>query len=133
MIINRRALLQSGAAISTAALVPGLSGGALNAGGPSIERFIFDHRFAYAAEAAQSASALGIELSAIDGDLTSLWYDDLNLRWQQRPMTLAGVTAHDSLFVLSMLAPEYRMRVVHEEELDVAAALPLFSWVIAPA
>lgn len=141
MNIDRRTLLKSGAAVSTAALVPGLSAAALSKSGLEIERFIFDNRFSDAVAAARSAAASGIQLSEVSGDMTSLWYDDLNLRWKMQPMTLAGVTADDALFVLETLAPEYRMRVVHKEAIGVARmsgpasveSLPLYSWIIAPA
>ena len=140
MIIDRRNLLKSGAAISAAAIVPGLSAGALSKSGLSIERFVFDSRFPGTLEAARSAAAQQIRLSEVSGDMTSLWYDDLNLRWKKQPMTLAGVTGEDALFVLATLAPEYRMRVVHQAEVGVAAlkiqgrveSLPLYSWIIAP-
>jgi hypothetical protein len=140
MIIDRRTLLRSGAAVSTVAFVPGLSAGASGDVGLGIERFVFDNRFSDAIDAARSAAAKGIRLSEVDGDMTALWYDDLNLRWKKRPMTLAGVTGEDALFVLATLAPEYRMRVVHQAQVGVAAltaqgrveSLPLYSWIIAP-
>lgn len=140
MKIDRRVLLKSGAAVSAAAFLPGLTSAGSGDSDLTIERFVFDERFAYAVKAAQSAAVHGVQLSAVSGDMTSLWYDDLNLRWKQRAMTLAGVTGEDALFVLSTLAPEYRMRVVHQVEVSVAQmqnlervdALPLYSWIIAP-
>jgi hypothetical protein len=139
MIIDRRALLKSGAAFSGAALLPGLSARALNQTEFDIERFVFDSRFDRAVEAARGAAAQRIPLCEVSGDLTSLWYNDLNLQWKQRPMTLAGVTGEDALFVLATLAPEYRMRVVRRAEAGAAAVsgpagmqlLHLYSWVIA--
>jgi len=141
MIINRRALLKSGAAASAVALVPGLAAAGIDATSLRVQRFVFDSRFREAIEAARSVQAQGIDLSEVSGDLTSLWYNDLNLRWKEQPMTLAGVTAEDALFVLGTLAPEYRMRVVHRAEIGVAAmrssgrfsSAPLYSWLIAPA
>jgi hypothetical protein len=141
MNVDRRALLKSGAAASAAVAFPGLSAAAANAIEPGIERFVVDSRFAEAVEAGRAAAAQGVALSEVNGDMTSLWYDDLNLRWRQRPMSMAGVTAEDALFVLETLAPEYRMRVVQRQELGLATvvsrelsgALPLYAWVIAPA
>lgn len=140
MKIDRRALLKSTAVVSVAALAPGFSIAALADTERGIERFVFDARFAAAIEAGRAAAARGIQTSGVDGDLTSLWYDDLNLRWRQQPMTLAGVTAEDALFVLSTLAPEYRMRVVQQESVGLARVpgatagkpLSLYAWVIAP-
>lgn len=151
MNINRRALLQSGVAVSTASLVPDLVAasvsdrrlspehGALGQG--ALERFIVDVRFTDAIDAGRAARARGIEISEVTGDMTRLWYGDLNLRWKDGPMTLAGVTAEDSLFVLGTLAPDFRMRVVQREALGPApmlqhgraGSLPLYAWLIAPA
>ena len=141
MIIDRRALLKAGAVVSAAALAPGISVASMTASGHQIERFVFDTRFTAAVDAGRAAAMKGIQLSSVDGDLTSLWYDDLNLRWKKQPMTLAGVTAEDALFVLGTLAPEYRMRVIHKEASGLARmqgpagseSLPLYSWIIAPA
>lgn len=131
MIIDRRALLKSGIAVSTAVSVPGAVIGSQAANEPVIERFVFDTRVPDALAVAQSAAADGIQVSKTDGDLTSLWYDDLNLRWKQQPMTLAGVTGEDALFVLATLAFDFRMRVVQKELLRTGA-LPVYSWLIAP-
>lgn len=141
MKIDRRALLTSGAAVSAVAWLPGMSVAAFATDNSHIERFVFDTRFARAVEAGHAANAQGIRASAVDGDLTSLWYHDLSLKWQRRPMTIAGVTAEDALFVLGTLASDHRMRVVEKTELDAhvpmrdhygAGALPLYAWVIAP-
>ena len=140
MNIDRRALLTSGAAISAIAWLPGIAVAASADDVPQIERFVFDTRFARAVEAGRAADAQGIRLSAVDGDLTALWYHDLSLKWQRQPMTLAGVTAEDSLFVLGTLAWDHRMRVVEKTELGQMqmqarhgmGSMPLYSWVIAP-
>lgn len=140
MNIDRRKLLKSGAAFSAIASMPGLSL-ALSSGDESrIERFVYDTRFARAAEAGRAASAQGVRVSAVDGDLTALWYHDLSQKWKKQPMTLAGVTAEDSLFVLGTLAWDHRMRVVEKTRLgDMqmharhgTGSMPLYSWVIAP-
>jgi hypothetical protein len=140
MNIDRRALLTSGVAVSAIASMPGLSM-ALSSGDDSrIERFVYDTRFARAVEAGRAANAKGVRLSAVDGDLTALWYHDLSLKWKNQPMTLAGVTAEDSLFVLGTLAWDHRMRVVEKTglgDMQMQArhgigSMPLYSWVIAP-
>ena len=48
-------------------------------------------------------------------------------------MTLAGVTGEDALFVLSTLAPQYRKRAVHQEQIGLRDQLPVCQWIIAPA
>lgn len=140
-MMDRRTVLKLGAAASAATLLPGFAVGAPGAGsGVRIERFVFDERFAEAIAKGRDAGETGIPISGVDGDLTRLWYDDLSLRWQRKPMALAGLTAEDALFVLGTLAPAYRMRVVEETEWGIARTIgsgpvsevPLYSWVIAP-
>ena len=136
MIVDRRSLLKSGAVVSgvlMTAPLPGLGAAAARDSELSIERFVVDSRVPDSIAAARAAAARGIQVSEVDGDLTSLWYDDLNLKWQQRPMTLAGVTGEDALFVLSTLAPQYRMRVVHQQQVGLRNQLPVYQWIIAPA
>lgn len=142
-MIERRTVLKVGAALSASTLVPAFraSAGVLGAGsGPAIERYVFDERFAEAIAAGRNAADTGIPVIGIDGDLTALWYSDLHHRWKEKPMTLAGLTAEDALFVLGTLAPAYRMRVVEESQWGVARSIgprpigerPLYSWIIAP-
>lgn len=81
-----------------------------------LERFVFDRRFAAAAEVARHVAARGVPLSAIAGDLTDLWYHELDLRWKRAPEPLAGITTRQGLFVLETLAADQRMRVVYRGE-----------------
>jgi hypothetical protein len=105
----------------------------------NLERFIFDNRFAESVEAARVAAGRGIPLAETAGDLTSLWYHDLDLRWKHAPMALGGMTTRGNLFVLETLATDRGMRVLSRREhgmgqaIDgVSSAEPLFSWIIAP-
>jgi hypothetical protein len=41
---------------------------------------------------------------AIRGDITDLWFHDLDLRWKQGPAPIAGLTTHGPLFCLERLA-----------------------------
>ncbi|WP_428102134.1 twin-arginine translocation signal domain-containing protein [Candidatus Rariloculus sp.] len=141
-MMDRRTVLKFGAALSAATLLPQLQASAFSAtGSVAIERFVFDDRFAEAISAGRNVGATGIPISGVNGDLTALWYNDLSVRWKDKPMALAGLTAQDALFVLGTLAPAYRMRVLDETEWGIArtigpdsiGTLPLYSWVIAPA
>lgn len=55
-------------------------------------------------------------MARISGDLTDLWYNDLDLRWKQAPRPLGGVTTQRGLFVLATLAADHRMSVVYRGE-----------------
>jgi hypothetical protein len=87
----------------------------------SLERFVFDSRFAAAAEVARHVADRGVRLSAIAGDLTDLWYHELDLRWRRAPEPLAGLTTRHGLFVLETLAADHRMRVAYRGEHRAAA------------
>jgi len=80
------------------------------------ERFVFDSRFPAPVQAARLAVARGIALAETAGDLTSLWYHELDLRWQRAPMTLAGLTTKGALFVLETFAADRGMRVLYRGE-----------------
>jgi hypothetical protein len=136
-VTNRRQVLKWAAAASAAATgVLTLDASAIPSTDSSlpVELFVFDRRFADARAAAVRRSASGVELAAFEGDLTQLWYERLDLRWRRSPMTLAGVTTAQGLFVLETLAHDRGMRVVQRVELpaDARRGEPLYSWVIAP-
>jgi hypothetical protein len=135
---NRRQFLQSG---MTLALLPALPcvrtlappGSAETAGRP--ERFIFDNRFAEARSMAAQMAERGIPLAETSGDLTDLWFHDLDLQWREAPKFLAGITTHQNLFVLETLAADWRMAVVHRVEHSVrheSLGETLSIWAIAP-
>jgi hypothetical protein len=117
-VTSRREFLQSSLAAS-AAFVSSLTlwpANAARAAPLRFERFVFDSRFAAAVQASRLAAARGIALAETAGDLTSLWYHDLDLRWQRAPMTLAGLTTKSALFVLETFAADRGMRVLYRGE-----------------
>jgi hypothetical protein len=79
----------------------------------ALERFIFDVRFAESGAIAEHVKRLGIRLSPVADDLMTLWYDELDLAWREKPMALAGVTLADALFVLETFALDRGMQVVY--------------------
>jgi hypothetical protein len=83
-------------------------------------KVVYDTRFAAAAEFARRASARGLTVHAMQGDMTRFWYDDLYHRWRSGPAAIAGLTARGALFCLEQLAWDQRMRVVFRAEHSVA-------------
>ncbi len=65
------------------------------------------------------ATAREIRTVAICGDITSLYVDDLDLRWKQGPVWLTGLTTPASLFYLDLLARD-------------RSTSDLVFWIIAP-
>jgi hypothetical protein len=151
---SRRGFLKcSMGACSTAALIHRVP-----ADSPVVPYYqaIFDERFEHASVFATEANARSIRTVAIRGDITSLYFDDLALRWKQGPVWLTGLTTPASLFCLDLLARDRGMRLNNylvkpsiEAILDVLdGALPcrnvttdlptsdpsdLVFWIIAPS
>jgi hypothetical protein len=83
-------------------------------------KVLYDTRFPASVAFARRASARGLAVQAMHGDVTSFWYDDLYHRWRKEPAAIAGLTAHGALFCLERLAWEQRMRVVFRGEHSLA-------------
>jgi hypothetical protein len=77
----------------------------------SYYKAVFDERFEDACVFATHATARDIRTVAIRGDITSLYFDDLDLRWKQGPVWLTGLTTPASLFCLDLLARDRGMRL----------------------
>ncbi len=107
---------------------------------PGMELFLYDPRFEDSTILAKVAQQNGIPITDTSGDLMDVWYDNLDLRWKEAPMMLAGVTTAKTLFVLETLAADHGMVVVHRvgaTELTDTQYAPigdnaLVQWIIAP-
>lgn len=76
----------------------------------------------------------GVRLMRFSGDVTRVWYDELDASWRRRGFVLGGITGSDALFVLETLAQQQGRRVVSRSRLadpDSRGIAPV-SWVIAP-
>ena len=74
-------------------------------------RLIVDERFAVTHGLLDAARSHGVRSSAIDGDVTDVWFNDLALRWRQGPAPIAGLTTVGALFCLERLAWDAGMRL----------------------
>jgi hypothetical protein len=120
---SRREFLQMG----VAALSLPIAAGTKAAASPSVPskqatapvqlyKVVFDTRFSDSVSFAEEAGRLGATIHGIRGDMTDLWYYDLDARWKKSPVAIAGLTAHGPLFCLEQLAWNHRMRVVFRAE-----------------
>jgi hypothetical protein len=75
-------------------------------------KVIFDERFPASVAFGAEARNLGLPVHAIRGDITDLWFHDLDARWKESPAAVAGLTAQGALFCLERLAWDHGMRVV---------------------
>jgi hypothetical protein len=112
-MIGRRDILRGAAALPLVAapFTRALAGDSL-----ALERFVFDVRFAESGAIAEHVKSLGTRLSPVADDLMTLWYDELDLAWREKPMALAGVTLADASFVLETFALDRGMHVVYRGE-----------------
>ena len=125
---DRRQVLKAGLASSV--LPVGALASAARAAQPlKIHRAVFDSRFAAGRAFAAEAQAKGWTTTAIQGDVTDVWYHHLHARWRKGPAAVAGVTAADSLWVLERLAWDAGLRVTSRTALPHE---PLVAWLIAP-
>lgn len=75
-------------------------------------KVIFDQRFAESRAYADEMRAAGLPVHAIRGDITDVWFNDLDLRWRKGPAAIAGLTGPGAIFCLERLAWDRRMRVL---------------------
>lgn len=118
-MVNRREFVRGSVAATFLPALAGVlgPGAAAAAGGRGyylpLHRVVFDRRYAEAREFAARASGFGASVHPVAGDVTALWYRDLDPRWRRGPAAIAGLTDESALFCLQELAwGAARMRVV---------------------
>jgi hypothetical protein len=101
-------------------------------------KVIYDSRVAAARAFGREAQRAVLPVHAIEGDVTALWFHDLDRQWRQGPVVIAGLTRAGSLFCLETLARDRGMRlrrcVEHRIRLDdrLEPELPdLKEWALA--
>ena len=105
---SRRIFLKCGlGACSASALIPPLSARPVM----PYYKAVFDERFEEARAFATQAIARATPTVAIRGDVTNLFFNDLDLRWKLGPVWLIGFTTSASLFCLHVLARDRGMRL----------------------
>src|SRR5277367_3799977 len=132
---NRREFLQAGIAASLLPLaMPAVAAPEGQVSATTFHKVIFDERFPASVAFGAEWKARGAAVHAIRGDITDLWFHDLDHQWKKQPVPIAGLTAHGPLFCLERLAWDHGMRVVSRVEQGARDqdGEPLISWVIAP-
>lgn len=108
---SRRTFLKNGlGACAAGVLVAPISG---QPAAVPVYKAVFDERFEEARAFAAGATERGIRTAAIRGDVTKLFFEDLDLQWRQGPVVLAGYTTSAPLFCLDLLARDRGMRAIH--------------------
>lgn len=79
-------------------------------------KVIYDERIPASRAFASKVKRLGAPVYAIKGDITDLWFRDLDARWKKEPIGIAGLTEHGPVFCLERLAWDHGMRVVYRAD-----------------
>jgi hypothetical protein len=108
---NRREILQ--AALAAAAVLPSLKAVAGASATMALYKVLYDPRTRAGLTFAAAAKRMGVPLHATRGDVTGVWFDELQPEWNRRRTAVAGLTDFHSLFVLDMMARDARMRAVY--------------------
>jgi hypothetical protein len=90
------------------------SSAAAEASSPSI--VVADVRIAASRTFAAEAARLGHRIAQTRGDITDLWYNELDLRWRTDKVALAGLTEYGAFFCLERLAMDRGLRVAFKGE-----------------
>ena len=112
---TRRSILKSAAVLSATPLAPRV----VFADGSeptALDALVVDSRHSDARAFGVRASQWGAPLREIEGDITDLWFNELDARWKADPAAIAGLTERPALFLLERLAWDHGLRVVFEAE-----------------
>jgi hypothetical protein len=113
---NRREVLQAGVVAAALPLaVGGMLGPRAAAAGMlnvQVYKAVFDERYAECRAFGEAVARNGIAVRAIaDGDITSFWFDELDLLWRDTPVAIAGLTQFGPMFVLERFGRERGLQV----------------------
>src|SRR5580658_2190210 len=119
MNIDRRSFVNATLIMGAAgALLPVQQSLADSAGSNSViavtplYKVVFDARFTVSVAFGSAARSIGMTTNSIHGDITDLWFHDLDARWGKSTVAVAGLTAQGAIFCLERLAWDHGMRVV---------------------
>ena len=126
-MISRRDLMKHG--VLGSALI-GAPQALLAAASQGLDLMLLDTRFVASLPAGYAA----VPVTRFGGDVTRIWYDELDARWRLPGHVLGGITGSDALFVLEVLAAQHGRRVVSRTVLGEKRAdgIAPVSWIIAP-
>jgi hypothetical protein len=82
-----------------------------------MHKVLVDGELAESVAYGEAAESSGFRLRVFArGDISDVWYDELDLLWRQQRVPIAGLTRHGPLFVLERFAWDRGMRVVFRGE-----------------
>jgi hypothetical protein len=108
---NRREILQ--AALAAAVVLPVFEAVAAEPASMPLYKVLYDPRTRAGLSFAAAARRTGAPLHATRGDVTDVWFNELQPQWREHRTAAAGLTDFHSLFVLDMMARDAGMRAVY--------------------
>ena len=125
-MIPRRTFLKWSTAAG-AVLAPAVTARAASAMPPGVDALLVDTGYGPPPHTAARVLTFA-------GDVTRVWFEELDPRWRRPGFVLAGITGSDTLFVLQNLARQHGRAIVYQSALGTADARGVtpVSWVIAP-
>lgn len=81
-----------------------------------IYKAVCDERYSDSLAFRDEVSRLAIPIYAIRGDVTNLWFNDLDAHWREHTAPVVGLTTDAALFCLEGLARDHHMRVLFRAE-----------------
>jgi hypothetical protein len=116
--VNRRQFMAAAAALNTAVMAGprAFAARARARDARAIERVITDVRFAPSAAFGAAVAKTGARVSAIDGDITRIWFDDIADHFAAGSGPVAGLTTARTALVLVELARGPGVRVLWRAE-----------------
>ena len=131
LLMSRRQIVQAaGVALLICALPAAAGMGSRDSSLPPVFApavFMIDERFDEADDFGRECRRQGLDIIAMQGDLTPLWMGDLEMRWRKQPAVLAGVTSASTLACLEILANRERMRVTFKSDQPLCGARELLA------
>ncbi len=116
---NRREFLGTGLAVTAlpiAGVLASQAHAAAAAAPVQLHKVVHDERFADSRAFADRARRLGGKTHGIEGDVTALWFNDLDQQWRTAPSVIGGLTSAAALFCLERLAWDQGHRTVFRAE-----------------
>lgn len=103
---------------------------------PAGTMLVFDARFPAATAHARAQAARGAPVAGYAGDVTSLWRQRLDPAWRTGGLPVEGITTHEALLCLRLLAQSHDMRLAWQRPLAGVrargASPALVHWRIEP-
>jgi hypothetical protein len=81
------------------------------AGHSALRLGLFDSRFPAAVAFSRAMARRGVALAPIHGDVTAVWFEQLDPLWRRESIRVAGMTTASTLFCLEQLAWDHGLRV----------------------